>query len=166
MCVGGCREGQWPGPLFREETVREDPLYMHGQRWVQLGLWCWTEVVGAPLARPVPPGPAGTCSDLPLSPPWTQALAVLCGGVLCPRPRRGFVLQSLSLPPLVIERAGKAGGTCSQAWVYGTPCWCLLAWLPCGVLQPPPGLPLCVLVWRRERCPGDCSLAGASAWGF
>lgn len=142
--------GQWPGPLFREETVSEDPLYMHGQRWVQLGLWCWTKVVGAPLARPVPPGHAETCSDLPLPPPWTQALAVLCGGILCPRPGRGFVLQPLSLPPLVIERAGKAEGTCSQACVYGTPCWCLSAWLPCGVLQPP-AWPAAVCVGLEKR---------------
>lgn len=157
--------GQWPGPLFREETVSEDPLYMHGQRWVQLGLWCWTEVVGAPLARPVPPGPAGTCSDLPLPPLWTQALAVLCGGVLCPRPGRGFVLQPLSLPPLVIEGWEGRRNLQPSVGVWHP----LLVPLSMAPMRDPAASCLaccCVLVWRGERCPGDCSLAGASAWGF
>lgn len=89
----------------------------------------WGVVPAPQLARPVPPGPSQTCPYLLLSPPRTQALAVLCAGILCPRPE-GLSLAApepwfcgvRGVGEMRLERQREPA---PRVWVHGTPCWCL-----------------------------------------
>lgn len=114
--------GWGSGPLFMGQAVKEEPpLRVVGSMWVQLGLWCWAGK-GCPglswlslaLLRPTQ-----TCLDSGPASLWS---------ILCPTPGRGYILQPLSLSPLV-RRWGlrKPEGTFRQVWVHGAPCWGLLA---------------------------------------
>lgn len=86
----------WPGSLFREGAVNEDTLTTCiGSIGIQLGTLKlgWTGVLDS----------ARTCSDFLLPPPWSQALALLCGTIPCLRPSRGYHLQPLILNPFMVE---------------------------------------------------------------
>lgn len=125
---------------------------MHRQHWDTAGalMLGWTGV----------PDSARTCSDFLLPPPWSQALALLCGAIPCLRPSRGYHLQPLILNPFMVdtglerqkEPAAKCGSEAPPAGasLHGF-CARLCSLLPALLLWFSRG----VLVLSRHGCPGD-----------